>query len=434
MKIDLDNNIYFPGEIIKGYIVLKSGNFFTKGVIIYTIYEEEKINDGNKYNTECHNSTKIYYSSLKYPGLVNYSLSKGIRIPFNINLPSYILPSFEFSINNFNKNNYGYIKNFLQIEIPELKLIKQRFIIFRRPITKINTPLSFKAEKNEKIFGLFNKGSPLLSASFDKNYYYFNEEIIIKIIFNNNNSKFKIKDIKIKLMRNIVFKLKENSDNENIEDISFQDELLCKDINMNEKYDINNINKDIAFEIKIKLQESENIFNKYNVDFLNLGLRDKSNLILFLPSFDSSLFKCEYYINIEGIYDTIFPIKNLYIKMPISVYHNIDERISENNEFNLLRSNIDLNEDQNNNNNDENYEYGLIPKPGFNKNGENIQKENSNNNLNSNLINNNNVNIKKKEVEKEVKTYRNDEEKEWNNITNGQILPKLIDIDDENKK
>ena len=49
----------------------------------------------------------------------------------------------------YNKNNYGYIKNFLQIEIPELKLIKQRFIIFRRPITKINTPLSFKAEKNE---------------------------------------------------------------------------------------------------------------------------------------------------------------------------------------------------------------------------------------------------------------------------------------------
>ena len=63
---------------------------------------------------------------------------------------------------------------------------------------------------------------------------------------------------------------------------------------MYEKIYMNNKNKDINFEIKIKLAETENIFNKNNIDYLNLGLKDKSNLILFLPTFERSLIKCEY--------------------------------------------------------------------------------------------------------------------------------------------
>lgn len=173
MSIYLENNTYFPGEVIKGKLFLKSGNFLKKAVIIYEMYGKEKIKEESKYNIECNNSTKIYYSSLEYPGLINYSISSGIEIPFEINLPSYILPSFEFSQNfNNNINNYGYIKNFIQIEIPELNLVRQKFIIIRRPLTKLNTPLSFQAERNEKILGIFNKGCPLLTASFDKNYYF----------------------------------------------------------------------------------------------------------------------------------------------------------------------------------------------------------------------------------------------------------------------
>ena len=429
MRINLKNNIYFPGEIIKGHIYLKSGNFLNKGVIIYTIYGQEKITQNNKYKIECNNSTKIFYSSLQYPGLIKYSILKGISIPFQIDLPSYILPSFEFSIITNNNNNYGYIKHFLQIEIPELNLIKQKFIIIRRPMIKLNSPLSFESERNEKIFGLFNKGSPLLKTSFDKNYYFFNEEIILKINFNNNNSKLNIKFIRIKLIRNIIFKLKENNDNSKINDLIFSDELFCKSININEKMDINDKNKDIIFEEKIKIKEPENIFNKHNVDYLNLGLRDKSNLILFLPSFDSSLFKCEYIINIEGIYDTLFPIDNLIINMPISVYHKIKGN-SKNNEFNLFNSNINLNEENEEKEENNENEDGLIPKPGFNKieNNNEIYKNIKNGDINDN-INKNNI------EEEEVKTYRNDKDKEWNNnITNGQIIPELYKVDDINEK
>ena len=163
-----------------------------------------------------------------------------------------------------------------------------------------------------------------------------------------------------------------------IEDIIFTDELYNKNININKK--INDQKEDISIEEIIYIEESEKIFNKQNVDYLSLGLKDKSNLILFLPSFDSSLFKCEYLIKIEGKFDTILPISNLTINMPISVYHYKEERIREKNEFYLLNSiheNINLNYEENNNVIDD-----LIPKHEYNEEGMAIQNKKSNNIIN----------------------------------------------------
>ena len=119
-----------------------------------------------------------------------------------------------------------------------------------------------------------------------------------------------------------------------------------------------------------------------------------------------------------------FPISILIIKMPISVYHNQSERLNEKNEFILLNSiNENKNEKEENIDNDK-----LIPKPGYNKEEKNNEKVDYNNDLKNNIDKN------KKMIEKEVKTYRNDEEKEWNNITNGQILPELININNDEEK
>ena len=102
--------------------------------------------------------------------------------------------------------------------------------------------------------------------------------------------------------------------------------------------------------------------------------------------------------------------------MPISVYNNENERMEENNEFNLLNWNYDENKNEESKNNENNE---LIDKPGCNKENINLSKDNSDN------INN--------KIKDEMKTYRNDEEKEWNNITNGQIMPELYTVE-ENKK
>ena len=397
IQIKLKNNIFFPRDKLNGKIYLKSGNFLTNGIIKFEIFYQEKISllEKNDLIIELNKPSKIFSYCLKYPGLVNYSLTKGINIPFKINLPSNILPSFEFS-NKINK--YGHIKYFLQIEIPELNLKQQKFIIIRKEldIIKMNSPLFFKAEKNEKIFGIFKQNIPILSTSLEKNYYFFNEEILLKICYNTNNSIFCLKYLNIRLLRNIVFKLKENNNKDNsnkkeINDLIFNDELYFEKIYIDEK--INNKNKDIFFDVKIKIEEPEKIFNNHKVEYLELGLKDKTQLILFLPSLDSNLFKCEYIIKVEGVFDSIIPMENLYINMPIFVYHkyndNNNKENNENNEYNLLNSNLE--------NEEKNY----------------IKDNNEDNN---------------NKVIKEDAIYTNQDKKEWNNKTNGQIIPQLYNV------
>ena len=60
IKIHLENNIYFPGEIINGSFILKSGNCLSKGIIIYDVYGYGKINEEIRYKIEYNNTTKIY--------------------------------------------------------------------------------------------------------------------------------------------------------------------------------------------------------------------------------------------------------------------------------------------------------------------------------------------------------------------------------------
>ena len=111
-----------------------------------------------------------------------------------------------------------------------------------------------------------------------------------------------------------------------------------------------------------------------------------------MPSLDSTLFRCDYLIKIEGIYDSTLPIQNILFNMPISVYHNSDEVKKENDDFNILNSYLNLKESGNNNN------VGLFSQPNLN-----IQNEDNNENMNNIIVDNN-----KNENEKEVNTFRND--------------------------
>ena len=402
MSINLFENKFefFPSDIIKGDINLKSGNFLKQGIINYEIYGEEKIVEKIKYNIECYNKTQIYSSSLQYPELIDFSLTNGIKIPFELNLPSYILPSFEFSLND--KTNYGYIKTFLEIKIPELNLSKSKFIVIKRQKLILYSPLNISAERNEKMFGIINKGCPSFSAEYEKNYYYINENIKIKINLNYNDSKFNIKYINVDLIRRVIYKLKDNYENDNItfyeaakknnykiEDLIFTDILSHEQIIVNN--DENNRNQDKVFETNIKIKEPENIFNKYKIDYIKLGLKDKSNLILFLPSFDSCIFKCEYFIQVSSVYDTILPIKNMIINLPLSIYHfKEEEERNDNEEFVLLKS-------------------GIIA----------LKSENSEE-AKKNELNNNEEKYEIKSYDKNK--YTNFEKGDWNSTTNGEMM------------
>ena len=109
--------------------------------------------------------------------------------------------------------------------------------------------------------------------------------------------------------------------------------LEFNDILFHEQRNINNKNidrkKDNFMEVKFKVKEPENIFNKHKVNYISLNLEDKSNLIKFLPSFESSLLECKYFIEVTAIYDTILPMKNTILNLPVFIYHlKSDEKIN----------------------------------------------------------------------------------------------------------
>ena len=309
LSIYIENNIsFFPGEQIKGKLMLKSANLLKDAIIIYEIYSEEKYITKN--NIEKNKLTKVFYTSLQYNELINFSISNGIYIPFNIEIPKKIFPSFLYSLP---KNN-GVIKNFLQITIKEFNLQKQHLLIIKKPFISLDMPLTYSTHQNYKLLKIFNKKSGLsLEASYKKNCYNFLNEIFLNIHIINNN-KYEIKKLNIQLIRTIIFKEIDNNKNLN----EFNDVLFENNININKKNDIN-------FDVILKIEEPESIFNKYKLNFNsldNLNIKDKSKLIYFLPTINSNLFKCDYIIKIEGICDySIIPADNLVLTMPVIVCH-----------------------------------------------------------------------------------------------------------------
>ena len=305
-----NNNSFFPGEQIKGKIFLKNGNIFKEAVIIYEIFTEEKYITKN--NIERKKITNVFYTSIQYNELINFSISNGIYIPFNIEIPKIIFPSFAY----FLPKNNGFITNFLRITIEEYNLKKEHLLIIKKPPTVLDRPLKYTIQQNSKLFRIFNSGKGIsLEASYTNNCYNFFSEIFLNIRINKNKN-YDINKLNIQLVRIIIYKdIDDNKNSAEFEDILFENNI---NINNNEKDEIN-------MDVILKIEEPEAIFNKYKLDFnlLNdLNIKDKSKLIYFLSNIDTNLFKCEYKIKVEGIYDySIIPRENLILTMPLIVCH-----------------------------------------------------------------------------------------------------------------
>ena len=320
IDIILDNNDFFPGEIIKGNIFLKSFNLLKKGVINYKIFNQEFYsysNETKKINNKQKKLNNIFEKSIVYNQLIDYSLSTGIEIPFSILLSNDIFPNFEYCLKKVN----AYIRTYLQIEIPELILIKQKFFIVKKPFKLLKSPLYFDIIDNFGFFGLLNKGNILFNVSYKKNCYKFFDRIPIDIsIINNSNNNVEITKIKIKLLRKI--ELKDN--------LEFKDLLFINEIIINKKLDKNN--KNLNINTSINLEEPESLFNKYRIEPPDLNcsyISDKSKLIELIPDINSNLIKCEYKIEIFFSYNSFLRKKDdIFFVMPISVCN--EQKLSNN--------------------------------------------------------------------------------------------------------
>ena len=338
LNLIIEKNNYYPEETINGYIMLKSCNFLKKGIINYKLFSKEMYTyKDNPKNLEKNKDNIIFEKSLKYPEIVDYSLTKGINIPFKLLIPKNIIPNFEY----FLGKKQGFLRNFLQIEIPELSLKKQVFIIIKKPFNEKESSLSFINIKNINLFGIINKGSLSLSASFQKKCFSFFEKIPLEIsIDNNSNNIIDIIKIDIKLLREITFKSKNDENNCKFKDILFENIL-----NINKT--LNNEIKNYKINTEVILEEPESLFNKYIIDPITYNciyIRDKSNLLKIIPDIESDLFKCQYIISIECFYKCILKKENINLNFPISVYNGKNFCGDEKNKENILSNDKKNNE------------------------------------------------------------------------------------------
>ena len=317
LNIILDKYDFFPGEELKGKLRLQSYNLLKKGLFFYQLFNNEHYSYKNKDNSlvEENKINSIIIQSLTFPELIDYSLTKGIDIPFSINLPIDMIPSFEYS----RKKEIIYNRNYLRVKVEELKLISQKFIIIKKPF-KLLKELSFSASKNENILGIFNKGNIFLKASYERSCYEFFGKIPIEIIIINDSSKnIDIIKIHTQFLRNIKFKNLKDGD---AKDMIFNDILSNSEISINKQLEKNG--KELKYNIDINIEEPECIFNTHKIEafhFNYFDIKSKYDLIKLIPDINTNLFVCEYKIKIECIYKSILKNENICIYMPVSICH-----------------------------------------------------------------------------------------------------------------
>lgn len=402
IKIILEKNEFFEGELINGYLYLKSFNLLKHGIIKYSLLNQEyySYNENNKENIEEKINQSIIVNSLQYPQLIDYSFSKGINIPFSINLPQKLLPNFEYCLVKAN----GYVRNYIQIEIPELNLLTEQLIVIKKKFKLLKSLLSFTIEQKQNLLGIFNKGSLSLNASYKTNCYSFFSNIPLEIHINNNSDN-NIDIIKIicKLLRNITFKNKNNN-----KDLEFNDILFINEMNVDKS--LYKDNPQLQINTEINLEEPESLFNKYKLDLTNFNyqsIKDKQNIIKLIPDINSDLFICEYKIKIECIYKSFLKRDNICLYMPLSVYHE-NHNLIEQKKVNYLN----------------NYEMKkqIYNQEKYNKPKNEKEKGNKENNLNENNIFQN-KNKEKRNI-KEPQIYTNYGNDDWNTPTNGCLNPR----------
>ena len=308
--ITCEKNFYFPGEQINMKIYIKSDIPLKKGLLTFEIIQNEfwkgmKVSPILK-TKEMQNETNsniLFTQTLQFNQFTDNALiSKGLEIPFTIQLPNYMLPSLEYII----IDQLAYIRTNLVVKLNEINLVKNVFLMINKPISPLSTPLKFSVQLG-KILGFFGSNNGIIEVSYPANNYTFHTSIPLNFHVNIDNEN--ITSITTRLVRKISFFHKGKSDSV----IELKDDLV--------KIDSEIKNKISDFNLNIQVIEPESIFNKYVVNYSGIRVPQKNQLIYLIPSIETSIIKVEYYIKIKPNYDSIINLKKTELKLPLSISH-----------------------------------------------------------------------------------------------------------------
>lgn len=339
IQIKLNKSCYYPGETLNGTIILQaktnkisSAFNFTNAIVCITQYQQYKFYLESALISKEERSN-LLSNPIKFKNYKNRSILIPLSLPFSIKIPRNADPSFVHEETNF-------IRHFLTIKFPSIKCKKSIGIIiqnrqyllkenglFKESIEKFNdVRKSVLLKKYSKIAYLFRT---------EKNSYAYNEIIPYEITMNCSECDIDISYLRVSLTRSIYF--------------GANDKIESKII-MFKNYKIPERSKKKIFKIaghflfpilsdyfSVNPMNVYNYFNKRSIEDLDKSFK---NIFLF-PTCFSSLFICNYCLNFEIIFDSIF-VKNEILSIPIELYTPL--KIIEINDKKGINKKIDDNE------------------------------------------------------------------------------------------
>ena len=322
MELSLDNYILLPDTKIKINIFLKPKYSFKLGtldqkiIVKLTQFEKSEFQNDDDLTTKIIDNLLIEKSYVKhFPDIISKKiLVKDIELEVPSPNNNIFKPTFEFRKSDINI----FVRHLLTVEIPGLEIMDSiGVIICKLPekfykIEKKNSNI-FKDEHVNTIFGLKNEGKISYNISLKKQIYNPKEEIPINICINSTELKnINVESIEVILQKKIIiykFPL-------NIEEKIVMDKQTFTELTFDKK--IIKINTQLKFSNKDIPELTEKEIEKYT-DFDENFLERDDNRTQLNPSMNGNIFKCEYKIKINLVFDNILR-KTKYEFFIIDIY------------------------------------------------------------------------------------------------------------------
>ena len=322
MELSLDNYILLPDTKIKINIFLKPKYSFKLGtldqkiIVKLTQFEKSEFQNDDDLTTKIIDNLLIEKSYVKhFPDIISKKiLVKDIELEVPSPNNNIFKPTFEFRKSDINI----FVRHLLTVEIPGLEIMDSiGVIICKLPekfykIEKKNSNI-FKDEDVNTVFGLKNEGKISYNISLKKQIYNPKEEIPINICINSTELKnINVESIEVFLQKKIIiykFPL-------NIEEKIVMDKQTFTELTFDQK--IIKINTQLKFSNKDIPELTEKEIEKYT-DFDENFLERDDNRTQLNPSMNGNIFKCEYKIKINLVFDDIFR-KTIYEFFIIDIY------------------------------------------------------------------------------------------------------------------
>jgi hypothetical protein len=332
VTVTFDSTIILPGEILNGKIniqpnknteVTQLQNPKIELAILQEINWQSFIfSEEDKTTRNGDGESNVNYFSNQTLNCTQFkgkNFSDGITIPFQYKVPEDITPSLEWPHTRY---EFASIRNFLVVNIPELKYKKKILIIILKKPKYIDGPLKMTVFEERKKLLLFGNGSIKVEALAPQNSFPILGTIPLTVTVDASKSDVLIKGVTVKLKRKLHFFSKNNikSTRNIIQNMYEEKKKVCSK------------KEELLFNIPFK--DSKEI--EYYMKSSPLG--EDTEICCLIPNVSINTITVIYYIKIIADPDDLLA-KRIELKLNID-FHSKSENQKNNNIYDNFNKQI----------------------------------------------------------------------------------------------